>query len=595
MGGQLGILALELPSIDELKRLDSVITPTFSPALRQELDQFGMTEIYEHELDELLNKYDKYKGSETYLKQLSGLAFIAGRDELGEKALKEALELSNSSFLQEEIGDLYFSRGDYVAAKKQFKDLLNYDQSTPYPYFRLAQIALLEREQYLAYEYIDKAIEHSPEDYEIRLLAGVFALARKEFEIAIRHFKVAIEEQPDDYKVNTYIAFPYWAIGLDSKAIRFIKRSLSLNPYNETAVRFYAHICSENKIPEACINQLSKYLEHDQTNPKIWAALASAYYEVGKQTGQKSNFHKSYEALQYQLKLQDESYVLNNIGLTLLAQGSPASARKMLNLALAKAIKEEDEKQVKTTGYNILCVFVEEAKYEEGLNFYGKMFGSLGFITEETPSEIEEQILLIYAVLLEANEEYQMSVDAITSFLRNYKLSDNLQLDFLNRLIYLDSTNQKVNGIEQYIDSAKGYLAKEKLFDRFKLRRVVNNLAFHALEFDRLKEADAYLNQLSAEMHNDPYATATLGLSYLKKGYLDRGRELYEEAISLLPDVKTKDKFRQRMYFELGKAYMHAGKSKKALKMLERVEKQSNGYKFLNLQARNYCKLIIHD
>jgi len=110
------------------------------------------------------------------------------------------------------------------------------------------------------------------------------------------------------------------------------------------------------------------------------------------------------------------------------------------------------------------------------------------------------------------------------------------------------------------------------------------------LELDDIERAGAHLGELSKWVHVDPYATATFGLYHMKKGNIERAKQLYEESKSLVKDDVMKKRIRQRMYLEMGKAYLTHNDNKLAERYLVRAINEKRG----NLYAKKEASKILN-
>ena len=102
----------------------------------------------------------------------------------------------------------------------------------------------------------------------------------------------------------------------------------------------------------------------------------------------------------------------------------------------------------------------------------------------------------------------------------------------------------------------------------------VNNLAFVAIEQGKLDDAGCYLARLrsDAAMHRY-FHYATRGLLAIRRGHIDKGEGLYRLAISTAGDRNTKSLLRQKLNWELGKYWARQGRTRRAIRFLEKVQK----------------------
>ena len=88
-------------------------------------------------------------------------------------------------------------------------------------------------------------------------------------------------------------------------------------------------------------------------------------------------------------------------------------------------------------------------------------------------------------------------------------------------------------------------------------------------------KAQQHLNKISRYIHIDPYATATLGLLYFKRGNIDKGMALYEEAMRLAPIAYERRRIGQKMNLELGFALLARGDIQQARRRLMMAAKDN--------------------
>ena len=114
--------------------------------------------------------------------------------------------------------------------------------------------------------------------------------------------------------------------------------------------------------------------------------------------------------------------------------------------------------------------------------------------------------------------------------------------------------------------------------------RLINNLAFGYAEMGRLVEAISCISKVSGAVHKDPYITATLGLINLRKGRLERGEQLYRDAVLLARTEYDKTRIKQKLNVELGRAYMERD-SRKGRGFLKKAAEERRGESALAKQA----------
>jgi hypothetical protein len=84
------------------------------------------------------------------------------------------------------------------------------------------------------------------------------------------------------------------------------------------------------------------------------------------------------------------------------------------------------------------------------------------------------------------------------------------------------------------------------------------------------------LPYMSNLVHHLPYPTATLGLLHFRKGNIDRGVALYEEAIRLSAQPIDKTRIRQKLNLELG-LYLLPTEPRRAERLLLKADSERDG------------------
>ena len=583
-------LVLELPSAEELEHLRDGYEYKISYPEIAQYDIFNLKEKYQYEIDRLLEKYKKYEGSSSYLVGLSNLSELVGKDEDARKYLEEAGKRDDSNYIKHEIGSILINSGSTEEAYNHF---LSLDlENDAYANLRLAYFSVVNNEIEEAEAHVKKAIEIDESSYSSRLFYGAICLWKKDHEQAVLNYKIATE-------INQYssvgffnLAAAYWGLGLKQKAHSALKRSIIIDPFNENAVSFYSDasfIMGNGKINDS-IPVLKKYLQYDQKAERIWALLGRAYYTLGRDKKSNTLLHDSLQSLRHQESLSSTSGVWNNIGLVAWRLSDYKAAQRYLNLSLKKAI--ENENNIALPLYNICGLMIDTHSYAEAL----KILESCIMLVDpdEDKYNLLDKIRLQHVLLLEGVKQRSKALDHALEYLSQGCRDMEVKLDLMIRVVHyytvykpdLGVIEQYRNDIFELFDSVD---IKSIEFNKLK-ERVINNLAFAYLNFDKLDDASKIINKLSNSFHNEPYATATLGLFNIKKGLYEKGIELYEEAIRLLHARKPKRRFRQRLNYELGKAYLKDGDIRKALRWLKKAADEKDGYTYVNTGASDLIK-----
>jgi tetratricopeptide (TPR) repeat protein len=103
----------------------------------------------------------------------------------------------------------------------------------------------------------------------------------------------------------------------------------------------------------------------------------------------------------------------------------------------------------------------------------------------------------------------------------------------------------------------------------------LNVIAYDMIIAGRFDEAAEVLEIGLKKAPNFSYLYATKGLLYFRQGDVDRGRELYEQAISMSPDDLA---LRRKFHYERGRALRIQGRFDEAIEELERALNTASDY-----------------
>jgi len=578
-------LALELPSAEELSFIREGCELKVSCREISKCDYFNQQEHYQNEKSRLLEKYEKYKGSTSYLAYLSNLSELLGDNKEAYEYLKKAKEEDDTNYFNHEIGDNLIKHGLKDEAFELFSSL---DVSTDsYANLRLAYFYAANKDIKAAEPFVLKALEIDECSYKARMFHGAICLWKRDFERAVRNYKIALEENPRSSVGFVNIAAAYWGMGLKSKAYSALKRAVILNPFNENAVNFFSDVSHIKGKDKDCVHILNNYLKYEHNSVNTWALLGRAYYTVGKEEKNKATLLEAMNSLRHQESLTSNSGVWNNMGLVAWELQNYDVARRYLNLSLKKAIEENDNSALPL--YNICGLMIERSQFKDALSIIEA--SATIFATENENNDLIDKLLLQHVVLLEAVGKRYDAVNTSLDYLSRDLSNHEVKLDLLSRVVYYHTVfRPSIEIIEQYTPTILSIVdAANEVSNALKIR-AINNLVFALLNFDKDDEANSLINRLSNSFHKDPFATATLGMYTIKKGQIDKGIALYEESISLLQDKKSKRRFRQRLNYELGKAHLRNGDKKLAFRFLNKAVHGKDGIQYVVQEINRLLK-----
>lgn len=554
--------------------------------------QLSILEIANHNDDDMYSefknmyeseilKYEKYGDSSTYLTRLSNYCELMGDIKTSVEYAEKSSEVDSDIFHKHELAEQLNKLGKQDDAKSIFSacDLEN----DAYANLRLAYFSAVHSDIDKAKMYVEKATKIIPDDFKARMFLGAINLWEGDWERAILNFRIVDEENSNISSLNTNLAIAYLGIGKVSKALNALKKAARIDPLNKNAISFLSDIYQSSGEPEKAIPYIEKYIKYEQKSEDIWERLARAYYSLGKKEKNNEYFYSALNALKNQEKINSTSFIWNNIAIVYWGLGQPGKAARFFMQAIKKS--EDEKNNISLILYNLNGLLIENREYKRSLDMLTAYLEGVGkqYLFDEFTSKIKLQQI----ICLEAQEENKDASLKIEELLKDNNLEIDTKLESLIHLIYYYSALEPdYERADKYISMILGEIENVGN-DKIKLiGKAINNSVFAYLIFNRIDKATPLLSKLSVYIHKDPYATATLGMFHIMKRNIEKGEKLYLESISMLSDKKTKSRFKQRMYYQLGQTFKESGDEKLSNKYLEKAIKQKDGYDYVNKQIK---------
>lgn len=566
-----------LPGAAELAGRDEDNLPEVKSGSVPTSNFFNMPDFFREELERLSAKYSRFHSSYTYLNHLAQLSYLSDDLNGAETYLRAAIESNPRSDLLLDLGALFIEQNRDSEARSAFlKCDLSKDVGAN---LRLAQLHVRLGQLQDAEVYVNKALLIDDTDYAAQMFAGAIHLWKRDWEQAVRSFRNAAEIKSNSTTLFSNLAVAYWGLGEHEKSIRELRRAINLDPLNENAVLFFTDVMFLRGMPEKCIHPLEVILSHKQENETLWSRIARAYYEVGsRDSADSAVLEKALDALTIQTKLKNSSSTVNNIGVVQSALGNPYKAKRYFARAWAVAQELAEDEDIPFS--NFLSTLIELKEYNEAMRLTGEHIQTRGH-------NALSRVYVHRVVCMEALGKRSQAVQEAETFVQSSLADSQASLELLTHLFYYktlvepdrETLMRFIPRIEEILDS--NYSIPDKL-----RCRVINNLVFALLTFQAYDHATRHLGKLSRWVHDDPFATATLGLYNLRKGKIKRAEALYRESIVLANNSITKERIRQRMSIEFGKYFLGLGDKKQANKYLGRALKQKSGFNYAKAEAR---------
>lgn len=567
---------LILPSAVDLRQLpDARIEWT---SMSAEDVGFEDTEIYKDKLNEYKSKYDKYKSNLPFIIKYAQLSDLAGFSSQSESQLTRSLNVFDHCVVKNELVAIRMKNQDFSELENVYSHI-DLDSNIE-ANLRLAQLFLTRQDLESAKECVARAVQIDPTDYQVRMLEGTILLAESRWSSAIRSYRIASESNSESSIICLNLGVAYWNLNEDKKAIKSLKKAVHLDPTSADAGVFLADILLLLNRPVECIRHLEKLIEFEPRNSTVWARLGKAFYDSRHIEGEaRPRLKKALEAFSMQSKLSDTAYPWNSIGLVYGMLGEPEKAKRYFTQSLKVQNGNSDISDL--TFANLLTSMVESKDYREALKLSKSYIDEIDQ-QQTVLTKSVSRIYLNYIICLEALGYRSEARDKSEKLLELQFEDPIVKLDLISHVFYHKTVVQPDSSfLERYMPVALQMIKSNHEIPVSVLSRISNNIVFALLVFDRISDAKNSLHLLSEYIHCDAYATATLGLYHLKNNRYEKSKELYIEAMRLLPTKVAKDRMRQRMFFEFGKQFFTAGDRVSTRKFLKKASKIVQGNKFV--------------
>lgn len=579
--GGVGV-TIVLPPLEDILEMQALKNTHFS------LKEFATQNWHELEdyfgsgLSSLETKRQRFGRSPIYLNRLANLAEMSGMRDKELQYLKEANSLSGDRFFNHRIGDNLLSAHNSVEAEKIFSAL---DLTTDiYANLRMAFFNIQRQQFDRSQEFVDRALQIDSLNYGARMIDGALAIVTGQYEQAIRSFRIAGEERPGVSSIHTNMAIAYLCLRRPIKAMTELKKAVALDSLNKNAVVLLADLSFSQKCDEDAIPGLRFLLQFEQKNPEVWARLARAMLRLG-------DTHGAIAALKRQGSLEDTSGVWNNLGVAYTLQNNIKKAYESLTHAMET--DSEERKVYFLAARNLASLFAEHRKYGEVSIFTSTI------LSEDTQNQTAKDDVLsdIWAIHLHSLWSQRLMPEYVSmseKLISQADVAPRLQVWVLtgllaHRALQVDGGPSSIELINKF-EYLLGRLRPE---DNERKERFLNNIAFAYAEHGDYEKAEWYLGKLSGKIHTSAYPTATLGLINMRKGNIERGENLYSEAIHLAHTKSDKTRIRQKLNFEFAKLYLEENVSK-ANRYLNKVIAETDGAIELVVLAKQLQKRIPH-
>lgn len=558
-------VTLVLPPLEDILEMQALKNTHFSLKEFTTQHWHELEDAFSNGLNTLETKRQRFGNSPVYLNRLANLAEMAGMRDREALYLQEVKKWSNDSFFDHRIGDNLLATNNTAAAEKLFSTLDL--KSDLYANLRMAYFNIQRQQFDLAKNFVTQALKIDPLDFGARMIEGALGIVQGNYEQAIRSFRIAEEDRPRSSSVHTNMAVAYICLQRPLKALTELKKAVALEPLNLSAVTLLADLSFLQKCDEDAVPSMRFLLQFEQKNPEIWARLARAVLRLG-------NTNEAIAALKRQGSIEDTSAVWNNLGVAYTFQHNHKKAYESLIHAMNKG--SEEDRVYYVAARNLAQLLAEQKRFAELTKF------TSAFLSEDTKEEAVKDPVLsdIWAIHLHSlwsQGQMQQCVSISEKLIYRSDITPRLQVWLVSALIaHLALTADGGAKSIVILEEFENLLESLRPEDNVRREMFLNNIAFVYAENGLLEKAEKVLRKLGGKIHKDPYPTATLGLINMRKGHVERGELLYDEAIHLAHNKSDKIRIRQKLNFELAKLHLDNDVSK-ANRYLQKVIAQTEG------------------
>ena len=555
-----------LPPVKEL--LKGKVLSLFPKAIEFQMPDDQLSLSLEATLDRLMTQHHEFEDSPNFVSRLSGLAASCGRFEAASDLAKRSVDLDR------ERGDLAYRLAEvsFLAGRHNEAESLWSEQAGAghlLSCLRMAEMAVRRANLNDAGDWLAQAVSIDTSDWRVVTFAGILALLQSDGNRAVSYFRSALEDRPRSARLQYNLALAHVLTGNPKNAIKAVRKAIGLNPFMKPALMVWADLDDDVEKPYAgIVDAFARYIDLYPRDNVTIKRLAQYWYFRG-------NDKECRRLLLQARNNAPDPAILNNLGVL-------ACKRKDFNVAVREFYSSIDLSGVTnessgsndfgTATANLVNALNEAGKFSEAAKVciaYARSINDPSFLTNKPSSLVAEGLLTADI----GRGKVQRAVTTANQWIKVPELDDDLYWRVSELLVYHYTIGEwEPEKAIVIAEQAYNHMLAGKSIGIERQITLLNNLAFVAVELDRLDEAKVYLQQLGGQISKSKeFVCATRGLLTIRMGRVERGEALYRHAIAIAHKQRDKAMLRQKLNFELGTFFASKGERTKAARAFRRV------------------------
>lgn len=509
-------------------------------------------------LSALMERYERFKGSPTYLTRLAALMSLTGSADQATSFLREAAKRTNLPHFQLRLAENLLTIGKQSEATALLDGLAGHGCIDAQ--LRLAEIAINRNDLATATDHLQVALERDPIDWRTQLLAGTLALVQEQPQAALSHYREALKDKQNSAALYLNVAIAHYVTGNSKKALLNVRKSIGINPWYRNALEFYAELCTkEGRQLESAAFHLSRYLDFSGQDLGIIRALSGVYYHKGA-------FGKAIDLLGSVDGEMRDAEMLNNLGVLWVARDQ-RKADRYFALSVSKATGSEGIHASRGASIglvNLIASLLREnqpTKVAELAEEFLRAAPNRNFLRDAVVSKI----LPYYVQALISSEKYDLANRIAETFAFDDEVYPETRVELIMHLTLLALYGSRdMERALQFARTAADLAEDPKHVGDGQRAYALNNLVALLIESNRLRDVQYLLPRLDAKVANNEFIYATKGLYAFRSGHYEKGLRLYREAIGKTVEHRRKLLLQIKLEIELGRSFTAQGDKRKA-------------------------------